>query len=269
MKKILAFILAAILLVSLVSCSKDGEETEGNEIEAAVAEQIYTDASGDKFAYEVDETGGYAITGFISGSDKPHKVEVPSEIENVEVSGIAAEAFKVSNLISEIVLPSSVKYIGQHAFFGCMYLTNVTMADSVTVIGVGAFESSSALKSITLSKNVTVIADYTFRNCSALESITLHDGITDIGESAFFACTSLKEVTVPATVKDIEDCAFYANISLTKAIVLASFESEENIGRFIFNGAADTFVFVAAEDSVAAQYAENNKYTFEKLAVAE
>ena len=264
MKKIFAIILAAMLLLTLVSCGnkEDGKEN-GNEIQAAVKTNVYTDAAtGDKFAYESDDLGGYVITSFTSATSTPHKVVVPAEIENVEVTGVGAGAFKFNGYVSEVEVPDSVIYIDNFAFYGCEYLTKVTVADSVTTIGAGAFEHCVALKEVKLSSAITEVSAYLFNNCKLLKSVAIPAGVTEIGEGAFMGC-AFEEVVIPAAVKKIGDCAYYNNIALVKATVPATVET---LGQFVFNAAAETFVLVGAEGSAAQTYAAENDYTFEVLA---
>ena len=263
MKKILAFILAAIVVFALVSCGEE-EVEDGSSIQDVADVSVYTDpTTGDKLTYEVDELGGYVITGFTSASSAAHKVVIPAEIENVEVTGIASRAFGSSSYLSEVEIPASVEYISDYAFYNCKYLTKVTMADSVTKIGVGVFEHCKVLASVNLSANIDVVPAYIFNDCPALTSIVIPEKVTEIGECAFMGCASFTEVTVPANVKTIGDCAFYNNTLLTKAIVPANVET---FGQFVFNAAAEGFVLVGAEGSAAATYAVENEHTFEVLA---
>ena len=261
MKKILAMVLAALLLFPLVSCgNKEDDKEEGNKIEDAVEENVYVDSeTGDKLFYEADDLGGYAIIKFVSKTSSAHKINIPAEIENVEVTGIADNAFASSVYVSEIVLPSSIEYIGDYAFSKCEYLTKVTMTDSVTALGNGAFENCKALETVVLSKNIEVISAYAFRNCKALGSITISEKCIEIEEGAFMACTSLEEVVIPASVKTIGDCAFYGNTSMAIAKVPASVET---FGQYVFNAASEDFVLIGAEGSAAQTYAADNDYTF-------
>ena len=262
MKKIFAIILAAMLLLTVVSCGKAEDENNANDIEAPVNNNVYTNEAGDKFVYNPDDLGGYVISGFTSGSSTPHKVVIPAEIDNVEVTGVGMGAFKFNGYVSEIELPSSIVYVENFAFYGCEYLTKVTMTDSVTSLGAGAFEHCIALVDVVLPASITTIPNYLFNNCKSLASFTISASVTEIGEGAFMGC-AFTEVSIPESVKKIGDCAFYNNVALVKATVPAA---TETFGQFVFNAAAETFVLVGAEGSAAETYAVENEYTFEKLA---
>ncbi|MBQ7384032.1 MAG: leucine-rich repeat domain-containing protein [Clostridia bacterium] len=265
MKKFFAIILAALLLLTFASCKKIEEEGETNENVLENESEIYEDAdSGDVFTYAVNEIGTYEILDFTSKNNEPHKVEIPDEIDNIEVSGIAADAFKVKNYISEVVIPESVVYIGDYAFYGCNYLTKVVMADSVKEIGIGAFDSCIALASVNISANIKVVSEFAFRNCTALASLTIPASVEEIQAGAFRDCETLKELTIPETVKVIGDCAFYGCTALEKATLPAEIES---CGRFVFTASKEGFKIVGEAGSWAETYATENGHVFEAVVV--
>ncbi len=264
MKKFFAIALAAILLLSIVACSKDGDNTEGEgQATTVVVEDVYTNESGvDSFTYAVNEAGFYEITGFTSTNIAPHKIEIPAKINNIEVTGIATEAFVACNQISEVVIPDSVKYISDCAFTGSKYLTKVTMANSVTEIGAAAFDGCTALVDVTLSSGLEAVSDYTFRNCTALETIVIPASVKTIGDGAFFSAEALKNVTLPEGLETIGDGAFYANKALEKITVPASVV---NFGEHVFTSGNENFTIVGADASAAQAYAAAGGYGFELL----
>ncbi len=70
-------------------------------------------------------------------------------------------------------------------FFDNQNLKNVILPDSVKSIGNSAFSGCSALTSVTIGENVKSIGIYAFFNCLSLKSIKLSDTTTEIGDSAF------------------------------------------------------------------------------------
>lgn len=265
MKKILAMILAAMMLFAVVSCKKDdADKDDTNSLNGAGQDEFYTDANtGDKFGYVVNDKGAYEIVSFSSNNNTPHKVEIPAEINGVEVNGIGAHAFKVNNQMNEVVIPDSILYIGDWAFFGCSYLTSVTLPNSVEEIGIGAFDSCTVLKTVKLSDKLTKITEFAFRGCGALEEVTIPSSVKEIEDGAFFKCAALKEIVIPDSVTTIGDGAFMHCVKLEKATVASSVE---NFGRRVFDVAAESFTIVAGEGTKAAQYAADNGYSFTKAA---
>lgn len=65
-------------------------------------------------------------------------------------------------LITDLVIPDSVKSVNNDAFSGCGSIKSLTVSDKTTCIGEGAFE-----------------------NCENLEKITIPDSLADIGANAF------------------------------------------------------------------------------------
>ena len=107
------------------------------------------------------------------------------------------------NLI-EVIIPNSVKEIGQLAFYYTKLLTSIIIPNSVTTIGLGAFAKSS-LNSINLP-SVTYIGESAFFNCTGLKSVNL-PLVTTIGDYAFHCCSALVTIDLPL-VTSIGDCAF-------------------------------------------------------------
>ena len=72
---------------------------------------------------------------------------------------------KYSGSDTEVIIPDSVKIIGDWAFDGCENLKSITIPDGVTEIGGGAFKDCSSLKSITIPDSGAEIGKYAFRGC--------------------------------------------------------------------------------------------------------
>ncbi len=134
-------------------------------------------------------------------------------------------------LVAALVIPDSVKSIGDFAFEGCTSLTSVTIPDSVTSIN-SAFKGCTSLTSITIPDGVTIISDYAFYNCSSLTSITIPDGVTNIGSYAYSGCYSLANVSIGKKVASIGEFSFYGCSSLVKVTLPKSLKA---IGKGVFS----------------------------------
>jgi len=117
---------------------------------------------------------------------------------------------------SKSVIPSSVKEIGDSAFYSCADLAEITLPQGVTIIGEHAFRSCEALEEITIPNGISKIGEYAFSCCLSLKSITLPDGLTEIADDTFSLCSSLMNVTIPASVTRIGERAFLSCSSLAK-----------------------------------------------------
>lgn len=112
------------------------------------------------------------------------------------------------NLITDLLIPTSVTSIESSAFHSCTSLASVTIPNSVETIGIDAFNGCSNLTSATIGNNVTSIGENAFSYCSGLTSIDIPDNVTSIGHSAFVGCTSLTSIKVSNSVTNIERNTF-------------------------------------------------------------
>ena len=129
--------------------------------------------------------------------------------------------------LKRVVLPNSVKSIGEMAFYLCCSLTDFSMPQSLTSLGERAFEECSSLNSINIPKGLTDIPRGAFWHCEALKSVTFYDGVKSIGESAFSEC-SIESLELPLTLRSIGESAFYYNPELTELHIPSSIETIGN-----------------------------------------
>ena len=140
------------------------------------------------------------------------KVEVGYGVERVPDN-----AFEALPNLRTVVLPSSVRSIGNSAFRNCPKLESVTIADGVRPqnynnddceIGSGAFWNCSSLKQVDIPEGVKYIRNEAFYGCTSLTDVTLPDSVMYIESQAFYGCHGLMNVTIPSGVAEIDTCAF-------------------------------------------------------------
>lgn len=85
---------------------------------------------------------------------------------------IAPYAFKGCNMLSSVVLPSTVTSLGTSAFEDCSALAAVNIPDGVTTLDAYTFSGCSSLRTIDLPASVSSLASYCFAECTYIESIT-------------------------------------------------------------------------------------------------
>ena len=212
--------------------------------------------------------------GYLFGTvnDMTNFEAVPQSLTEVIVTGgetVADSAFCGLEKLAKIVLPETIKIIGEQAFSGCSSLVYFVIPANVESIGNEAFKDCAALTSVTVPENVTSVGLGAFGGCSKLESITLpfvgqnldgkgetHFGyifgaqsysdnkntvpeslkkveITkaeSIDDYAFYYCRSLTSVTIPDSVTSIGEYAFY-DCSLTSIVIP---DSVTSIGEYAF-----------------------------------
>lgn len=120
----------------------------------------------------------------------------------------------------DLSVPSSVTFIGAHAFSGTA-IDTITIPAGVTSIEDSLFYECYDLVTVTINGNVTSIGDYAFWDCVALENFTIPDSVTDIGAGAFLGCTALENdnLVIPSEVTVIEDETFWGCTSLTEMVI--------------------------------------------------
>ena len=138
------------------------------------------------------------------------------------VKSIGDNAFYDCKSLTSITFLGPITSIGDNAFYGCKALTSIVIPSGVTSIGKNAFEGCSALTSVTLPDTLTSIGQYAFENCSDLANINLPDSLTTIEKYAFDGCYDLKTIFVPISVTTIGDMAFFCCEKLSISCEAAS-----------------------------------------------
>jgi hypothetical protein len=192
-----------------------------------------------QFYYSINPANGdVTITGYY-GPDGG--VSLPPMIEGLTVTGIGEDAFYECIGVTNVTIPSSVRSIGDGAFYGsglgcltipgtvtnigvlafqnCTSLINVTIGNGVTSIEASAFNGCLALANIAIPGSVTGIGPFAFCSCLSLTNVTIPTGVASIGDAAFSSCYGLASVTIPGTVISIGEDAFDGCVSLTNLTI--------------------------------------------------
>ena len=231
MKKLLALLLAGLMLVSLAACGDNEDNGEDLHDYLQTDEVVESVTIGsDTFYIEAIDTETVAITKY-QGSDAWHALTIPDTLDNKTVVEIADEAFKNCTSITSVAFPATLEKIGDYAFAGCLALATMEIPAGVESIGVGAFTGCTSLKTFTLADDVkmTKIAKNTFNGCVALESFATKGAIKTIEAGAFFGCVALKSVTLADGVETIGAQAFQNCKALDTLTVPASLTTFETV----------------------------------------
>ena len=87
--------------------------------------------------------------------------------------------------LTSVIIPNSVKIIGEKAFKECSSLTSVTIGNSVTIIGNGAFQGCLQLPSVNIPQSVTSIGEYAFADIDMPTVVSLIKDPFPISGSVF------------------------------------------------------------------------------------
>ncbi len=315
MKKIIKKALSAALAVCVaVGCVVTAFAETDDKIASGVC--------GESLTWELTDDGTLTISGTGDMTSAPWgelKDQIKTVVMNDGLTSIASYAFyELRNVVGDIVIPdtvetigsysfafygygsytnrkgtltigSSVRTIGDHAFYRASLVGNVIIPDSVTNIGEYAFcwygemttQNYSELRGmLKLSSNleriepnaffnanfdgdleipdgVTVIGDNAFCNCGFNGRLTLPDSLTEIGERAFSWCTGLiGDLRIPATVSEIGNDAFRECRSFDGRLILENPGSEvgqcafHRCGQDVIDFFADHPEYITCVDSV-------------------
>ena len=109
----------------------------------------------------------------------------------------AGNLYLNGELVTDLIIPSTVKEIGRYSFWGAACLKSVEFAGKITTIGAGAFQECSGLTSVVIPDGVTEIVSSAFYGCSSLKSAVVPDSVRNIGSSAFGKCDRLESIVLP------------------------------------------------------------------------
>ncbi len=182
---------------------------------ADVEEIIYTIGSGEPFEYEfsTDYKKGIAYRSRYTLK----RVQYPEGLEK-----ISSYALTDCSEIVEIVLPESLKEVGDSAFSGCSSWINseYEWLRNVERIGSYAFRDCSGLTGdLVFSEKLKEIGIYSFEACSGIRSVCISEGIECLASYAFSKCTGLEELALPNTLKEIQAAAFSGCVGLKKVTI--------------------------------------------------
>ncbi len=102
-----------------------------------------------------------------------------------KVEFIPAELCYDLDQLTEIILPASVKTIGENAFYSCSGISNVEFPEGLELINESAFYCCTSLQNITIPDKVQIIGSSAFSGCSKVTSITIGKSVEIINDYAF------------------------------------------------------------------------------------
>ena len=186
-------------------------------------------ANGVEWKYELNGTEA-TITGETQGKDNFTGIlNIPASImhggTSYPVIKIKDNAFFLYEQATGLVLPVSIKVIGNSSFYRCGGVRGVlNIPNGVTEIGSSAFAYCDKLTGpINFPNTLTSISYQAFQSCTNLEgTLNLPSSITTIGGHAFQFCEKLTKINIPNSVTTIGEMAFWDCIGLSKIEIPSS-----------------------------------------------
>lgn len=158
-------------------------------------------------AMSADGEGNYIVDGIGTCTDT--QIVIPATNEGKPVVAIASGAFAENDAIVQVVIPASVKKIGNNAFNRCVNLSDVVFAEGLESIGEKAFMYCTGLETVVIPDSVKTVSTGAFMACYNLTEVTLGAGLEKINNDVFFECYSLEVVDIMSKIASIGGWAFY------------------------------------------------------------
>ncbi len=180
---------------------------------------------------------------------------IPEAIEGKKVTKIDTYFSKGSGLseVTKIVLPDTVKTIGEDAFYDCKKMTSINLPPSLETLEGYAFASCVSLKNITIPSKLTALGEDPFFNCTSLMDIYVYEsnpnfkGVDGVlynkAGNRLISYPRGREgkVVVPSTVTEIEVGAF-AYCNKLKNVILSDKISKLPMYTFYYCSSLETVV---------------------------
>lgn len=189
---------------------------------------------------------------------------VPQSVSRLDMSGLSLNAYKyasgnymgitdfaenelppyifVGANFSEIILPSNLEIIGQHAFAGSA-VENMQIPASVADIRDFAFADCDKISTVDISK-VRSLGVGVFKGCDALTQAVLPSQITYVPDYTFDGCLSFANA-VPLSVTNIGDYAYRST-----AFEILHLENVKEIGEYSFADMPNLRTVIFSDDFV-------------------
>lgn len=275
MKKTAAVLLCTLLIACLLPASAQENETL---------------SSGD-FQYSLAEDDTAVITKHV-----PTQIVIPETLDGRPVTAIAKWALTWNDTAESILLPESLRGIGEFSLYSNNALKSILIPAGVTSVGYAALYSCPSLSEILVSPDNPVydsadgvlfdrekkmlhtypagrpgaryevppgtllILDYAFSKCP-LQEIVLPDSVTELGFMSFSESLNLAAVEIPKSVTVIGGNTFKGCTGLT-SLTLPRYLTE--LGTDAFAG-CPALTLQVYEGSYAHQYAVENNIPFTLL----
>lgn len=219
MKKIIAMLLALVMVLALAACGGDEAKETGNgtssestpvENQGGNAEQTEPEAqnptSGEltaeildtypetpisEFTYSASlDYEGYMIDSY-NGDDEV--VVIPAQIDGYDVVQVSKLCFGNDSTVKAVKIPDTVVRLS--GVFANNDDIEVVIARGVEEIGDFTFGNCYALRELVLGDSLRYFDEYAFSGCSVLEKLYISPAVQDLTEqeygTAFFGCSSL------------------------------------------------------------------------------
>lgn len=157
----------------------------------------------------------YAYSGILT---VPASVRVDmggGKYETHSVEGIHKDGCRGMSKLSGIILPNSIRAIGEMAFAECSALETISIPEGITELH-STFYNCQSLKEIKLPESLVVFSS-AVDNCPLIQTIVLPNKLATLG---IHRCAAFNSINLPSslTILHISDCPMLDKVELPNAI---------------------------------------------------
>ena len=135
-------------------------------------------------------------------------------LNHVQVLG--ANCFKDCNISGEIIIPEGIAEIPNHCFYSCYKVTGVVLPSTIKIIGESAFSAMSnglRLMQINFPDGLVAIRRGAFWGCTNLQSLEFPATLQTIQTNAFGSCDDVNKVICHAIEPPIVQSGAFDGVS--------------------------------------------------------
>ena len=138
---------------------------------------------------DFSDNGDGTLTAVRCVDRQADDLDIQFEAGACPVAAIAPRAFEGCAALRRVILPESLRQIGEMAFSGCSHLRLLTIPGGVQRVGTLAFAKCSQLERVRIEPGVVQLGPGCFSKCAALKRVEMPASVTQIGGGAFFGCS--------------------------------------------------------------------------------
>lgn len=210
MKKVIAMLLAVVLVLGLAACGNgNGDATEPKKTTSGNEQS--TDNQTEGTTGTPVASGDVTLDKVLNANESPE-----SDFEILDYGNGIVELTKYLGDDEIVVIPSTVNgkeitQIGAYVFANDYHPNTkaVRLSDSVKVVNQGAFGLNETLEIFVAGSGLEEIGDGAFQSCTKLSEVVLNDGLVKLSSACFSDCIMLLSLEIPSSVTDIHMLAFY------------------------------------------------------------
>ena len=180
-----------------------------------------------------DDSNMTAEVRSYSGANDIEDLIIPETVtfngKTYSVTSIGSKAFYDCTGLKSIIIPKTIKRIGDYAFGGCKNLEKVEISDltawckidfqgyeaNPTFYSNSLFLNGEEIIDLKIPDSINNIRSYSFTGLKHLKSVEIPNTIISIGTDAFDRCEELTNIDFPNSLKKISSYAFGQCKSLT------------------------------------------------------